>query len=187
MKKLAILIATLFVLMTFGASAGIVVKPDTIETLFQSNNYLETNWSVSRNRGDNGALTIDETADIDGHTYRVSIEGSDNGVYRVSLLGWYRDMKMLDDGQFSEGLVTYSNLLSTCLEFLPDEGPLYGAFNAYDIYYTVAEGSRYFEDEGFEGWELLATQPGRLAMRNGSSMIEAQRLDEGGFWFAVTF
>jgi len=186
MKKLAILIATLFVLMTFGASAGIVVKPDTIETLFQSNNFLETNWSVSRNRGDNGALTIDETADIDGHTYRVSIEGSDNGVYRVSLLGWYRDMKMLDDGQFSEGLVTYSNLLSTCLEFLPNEMAIDEVFSAYDIYHTVAEGSGNLA-ESYDGWELLPTQPGRLAMRGSAGTVEAQRLDDGRFWFAVTF
>ena len=186
MKKLAILIVALFVLMTLGASAACVVKPDTINSVFESNNYLETNWTTSWNSGDNGARTIEATAQIDGHNYRVSIEGNENSVNRVSFIGWYPDMQMLDGGEFSEGLVAYNNLMSTCLEFLPNEMAIDEVFNAYDIYYTVAEGSSAF-DESYDGWELLPTQPGRLAMRGSAGTVEAQRLDDGRFWFAVTF
>ena len=186
MKKLAILSITLFVLVTFGASAACVVKPDTINTVFQSYNYLETNWTISWNHGDNGALTIDETADIDGHTYRISIEGTEGSVNRITFIGWYPDMQMLDGGEFSDGLVTYNNLMSTCLEFLPNEMAIDEVFSAYDIYHTVAEGSGNLA-ESYDGWELLPTQPGRLAMRGSAGTVEAQRLDDGRFWFAVTF
>lgn len=185
MKKLVILAITLLAVTALGASAAPVVKPDTFDSAFQ--NSSQTNWTISWNRGDSGALTIEETANVDGHTYQVNIEGTDNSVNRVSMIGWYEDMAMLDGGMFSEGLDIYNDLFHTCSDFLPDDEAIYSVFNSYDIYNAVREGSSYFEGEAFDNWQLLPTQAGRLAMRSSYATLEAERLKDGRFWFAVTF
>jgi len=185
MKKLVILVIALLAVAVPGVSAATVVKPDTVDSVFQ--NSSQTNWTISWNRQDGGALTIEETANVDGHTYQVNIEGTDNSVNRVSMIGWFEDMAMLDGGMFSEGLDIYNDLYNACSNFLPDDEAIYIVFNSYDIYNAVREGSSYFEGEVFDNWELLPTQPGRLAMRGSYGMLEAERLKDGRFWFAVIF
>ena len=185
MKKLAMLVITLLAVAALGASAAMVVKPDTFDSIFQ--NSSQTNWTISWNKGDNGALTIEETANVDGHVFQVNIEGTDNSVNRVSMIGWFEDMEMLDGGMFSEGLDIYNDLFHTCSDFLPDDEAIDIVFSSYDIYNAVQEGSSYFEGETFDNWQILPTQPGRLAMRSSYGTMEAERLKDGRFWFAVTF
>lgn len=184
MKKLVFAVVALLAVVAVSASAAYVVKPDTVDALFHD--YTEIDWTGSWTRGDNGNIVITNNAYLDGYPYQIVIEGTDNGVSTVTMTGWFEDMKMLDMGQFSDGLTTYNNLFMTCTDFLPDSDELYEVFEPYDIYYSVLSGSSDFEGS-YPNWELLSTPSGRLAMRNGSSMMEAQRMDDGSFRFTVTF
>ena len=185
MKKTLVAVILLLAFSVLSASAGIIVKPYTLDTVLDS--YTDIAWQHQSTGDGNGNTTITRTANLDGRPYEIGIIGSNDRVTKVYFSGWFADMEM-QEGIFPDGLHAYNDCLRACLDFLPDEEDVDYVFSAYDIYRALSEGSSWFEGESFEGWQLVSTGAGSLIMRHGEgSEVEAQRTADGRIWLEITY
>ena len=185
MKKVFMLVVALMLVAVLSASAAYMVKPSAVDSVFHSNADPEVPWHYASSTESDGSFTITETANLDGHTYEIGIVGKDDQVARVYFSGWFADMEMIE-GMFPQGLHAYNDCLCTCQDFLPDDMEVDFFFSPYDIYYAVEEVDSYFESS--EHWQLIANEPGRLAIRHPEGCeVEARHMDDGRMWFTVTF
>ena len=185
MKKIVLMIGLLLIIMSTEAFA---VDPELVVNEFLS--QTNTHWR-SDETTENGKITITESASIRDHSYRFAIVSIDNDVKQIYFVGWFADMRMINGGEFTEGLNAYNDCFYTCSAFLPHAQEFEEIFSSYGIQQDLLEGRDKIEYPYYYAdnyWKLETLNVGRIVANHpGPYRAEAVWLDDGRIWFSVQF
>ena len=152
-------------------------------------NYTDLSWSVDEEYDDD-TVSLYARANFGGHPYEFGVNGILEGggarACQIWFSGWFQDMKMLDEGLFSDGLHAYNDCWNTAEQFIPDDMDADEIFSSYNIYYCVDEGL--YGVNYSSSWEVVDNGGGALSARHsGPYLVSAEHLDDGRIWFIVMF